>query len=69
MVTVNCVFNNVSNVYLTISNVLGITYDDRDLTSSPASVVFDIPHYPIGTYVITLYCDGIPVDSKTFVKN
>jgi len=70
MVIVGCVFNNVSDAYLTISNVIGIIHDnyDLDLIAGSQTIIFDIPHYQTGTYVVTLYCDGVAVDSKTFVK-
>jgi hypothetical protein len=68
VVTVTCVFNNVSSVYLTISNALGVIYAERDLATSPASVDFNLADDRSGSYIVRLICDGIVVDSKVFVK-
>ena len=67
-VMVTCVFNNVSEAYLTISSQTGVVYGEYSLSSSPQSVVFYIATYTPGTYVVTLFCDGVAVDSKTFAK-
>ena len=68
MVTVTCVYNNVSNARIKITNVGGIIYDEFSLNDSHQSVNFDISHYQIGSYVVTLFCDGMVTDSKIFVK-
>ena len=53
--------------YLTISNALGVIYDTYNLTSSQ-SVDFNILHYPIGSYIVKLFCNGKSADTKVFVK-
>jgi hypothetical protein len=72
-ITVTCLLDNITGAtgtYLTISNSIGITYDERLLTSvSPQSVDFNVYHYPPGAYTVTLFCNGMPVDTKTFVKH
>jgi len=64
MVTVTCVFNNVSNASLVITDYFGNIY----LITSHQSVDFNTHNYPIGTYVVKLICDGQLADVKTFVK-
>ena len=67
-VMITCVFNNVSEAYLTISSQTGVVYEEYSLSSSPQSVDFDIAAYTPSRYTVTLFCDGAAVDSKTFVK-
>ena len=67
---VTYVFNNVTDVSLQITNYLGIIYEEvqLDINSSGKTAVFDTFTYPIGTYVVSLFCDKKIVCTKTFVK-
>ena len=72
IVTVSCVFNAAeipNNTYIRISNTQGIIYGTHILnTMNFQNVFFYVSSYPIGTYVVTLVCNGEITDSKTFVK-
>ena len=68
IVTVTCVFNNVSNASLVITDYFGNTYAEQNLTTSPQAVDFNTHNYPIGTYIVKLICNGQLTDLKTFVK-
>jgi hypothetical protein len=69
VVTVMCVFNNVSDAYIQISDYFKSPPATIPLNTSPQSVIFDMQNYPIGTYMVTMVCDGVVVDVKTFVKH
>jgi hypothetical protein len=70
MVTITCVYNNVSHAFITISDYTGTVLIEHPLIMSPQSINFNLPAtiYTPGTYIVTLFCDGVVVDSKTFVK-
>jgi hypothetical protein len=67
-VTVTCVYNNVPSASITISDQMGRIYANYPLNMSPQSVNFNISTYTPGTYIVTLICDKVVADSKTFVK-
>jgi len=77
-VTVTCVYNNVSEARIVISDQFGKIYAEYPLGTSfigdlpvsrgPQSVDFDVFRYTPGTYIVTLVCDGQVSDNKTFVK-
>jgi hypothetical protein len=68
-VTVTCVYNNVSDVRIVVSNYFGLTYGEFPLSDGDYSVSFNTINYPIGTYMVKLICDGQVADVKTFVKH
>ena len=72
VVIISCVFNSTTgaatNAHLTISNALGVIYDMHHFTISPETVDFDISHYPTGSYIVRLICNGQIADTKVFVK-
>ena len=70
-VTITCVFNYATvaaGTYLTISNNLGVIYDSHNITTGYQNIDFNIFHYPAGSYIVRLICNGIVVDSKVFAK-
>jgi len=77
-VTVTCVYNNVSEARIVISDQFGKIYAEYPLGTSfigdlpvsrgSQSVDFDVFRYTPGTYIVTLVCDGQVSDNKTFVK-
>ena len=66
-----CVFNKVASANITISSVAGIIFDNVQLDTDASGdiVVFNTSNYPIGTYTVTLICDGKIACTKTFVKH
>ena len=71
-ITVVCVFNNVDAIpeaYIQVSDYMGMIYNEFQLKDSPATVSFSTQNYPIGTYVVRLFCNGQVADVKTFVRH
>jgi hypothetical protein len=62
------VYNNVSHAFITISDYTGTVLIEHPLIMSHQSVDFEVANYTYGTYIVTLFCDGVAVDNKTFVK-
>jgi hypothetical protein len=60
---------NVSDAYIMVSDYMGMVYGMFPLSATGQEIVFNTDHYPIGTYVVTLVCDGVIADTKTFVKH
>jgi hypothetical protein len=68
MVVVTCVYTNVSETHLVISNQSGTVLDEHLLNTSPQSIKFNVSNYTPGTYIVTLFCAGVAVDNKIFAK-
>ena len=69
-VTIRCVFDSrVKNAYIQISDYFKAPPVGISLNTSPQNVVVNMRIYPIGTYIVTLICDGVVVDTKTFVRH
>ena len=69
-VTIRCVFGSrVKNAYIQISDYFKAPPVGIPLNTSPQNVVVNMRTYPIGTYIVTLICDDVVVDTKTFVRH
>ena len=71
--TVVCVVNNTTgniptNSTIQITNSVGMVFNTFPIIESPQETVIDVSAYPIGAYKVTLFCNGIVADTKTFVK-
>jgi hypothetical protein len=67
-VTVSCMFNKETSAYIRVADATGMIYNYFELDASHQAVDFDISRYKIGSYVVTLFCNGVTVDSKVFLK-
>ena len=61
--------NEADNAYLSISNYFYLnTANNYILDLSTDHIQLDMQNYQAGTYVITLVCNGVIADIKTFIK-
>jgi hypothetical protein len=58
-----------ANTFIRIANSMGVIFNTFDIITSPQETILDVSSYPIGAYKVTLFCNGIVADTKTFVKN
>ena len=69
IVKITCVFDHDSRAYFTVTNQIGRDIINHyTLNTSPQTVDMNISSYASGTYVVTLFCDGVIADTKRFVK-
>jgi subtilisin family serine protease len=69
-ITVTYKLNEVENAYISVSNYYFATlYDNYILDTNSQSKILNLNNYTTGFYVITLVCDGVVTDMKTFIKH
>lgn len=69
-ITIEYELNQVESASLIISDIYGAagTYQDYSIASNSLSKIINLSNFTSGFYTITLVCDGIAIDSKTFIK-
>jgi hypothetical protein len=68
-ITVSCKINEAENASVSISNYYFTTVSDNYMLEVDSqSKTLYVNNYPAGLYVITLVCDGVVTDTKTFIK-